>query len=254
MVAGARGMMRYRRNRASTMEGAANSNGGAHPAGSQMLPQQQHQQQLLPSSIGYGAGASASGAPWTAMYQGGNSAMKTTSGAVSGVGASSGLMGAAASGGRGVGGSGNGGGGPPSNWGISYGSNAVNANNDGRPKSANFNAGQPTATSNSLMASLTGAGRPSSSVQPSQVPLSTNWSSQQQQQQSQSGQQQQQQLSINNNSNTLSYGSLKNRFLSGTGGKSNMPSSSSNNNVGGASAAAAGAGSKSSSKLFSLAR
>lgn len=179
--------------------------------------------------------------------------MKTTSGAGSGVGASSGLMGAAASGGRGVGGSGSGGG-PPSNWGISYGSNtAVNANNDGRPKSANFNAGQPTATSNSLMASLTGAGRPSSSVQPSQVPLSSNWSSQQQQQQSQSGQQQQQ-LSINNNSNTLSYGSLKNRFLSGTGGKSNMPSSSSNNNVGGASAAAAGAGSKSSSKLFSLAR
>lgn len=249
-------MMRYRRNRASTMEaggggGAQNHPSSSNPAGSQM-PQQQQQQQLLPSSIGYGAGASASGAPWTAMYQG--SAGMKASGAASGVGVgggSSGLLGAAAAGGRGGGGSGVGGGGPPSNWGISYGSNAVTAS-DGRPKSANFNAGQPTAAaSNSLMASLTGAGRPSSSVQPSQVPLSTNWSSQQQQQQqSQSGQQQ---LSINNNSNTLSYGSLKNRFLSGTGGKSNMPSSS-NNNVGASAAAGAGAGNKSSSKLFSLAR
>jgi len=243
-------MMRYRRNRASTMEGggggAQNHPSSSNPTGSQM-PQQQQQQQLLPSSIGYGAGASASGAPWTAMYQG--SAGMKASGATSGVGGggSSGLLGAAAAGGRG----GGGGGGPPSNWGISYGSNAVTAS-DGRPKSANFNAGQPTAAaSNSLMASLTGAGRPSSSVQPSQVPLSTNWSSQQQQQQSQSGQQQ---LSINNNSNTLSYGSLKNRFLSGTGGKSNMPSQSSNNNVGASAAAGAGAGNKSSSKLFSLAR
>ena len=243
-------MMRYRRNRASTMEaggGAQNHPSSSNPTGSQM-PQQQQQQQLLPSSIGYGAGASASGAPWTAMYQG--SAGMKASGAASGGGGggSSGLLGAAAAGGRGGGG---GGGGPPSNWGISYGSNAVTAS-DGRPKSANFNAGQPTAAaSNSLMASLTGAGRPSSSVQPSQVPLSTNWSSQQQQQQSQSGQQQ---LSINNNSNTLSYGSLKNRFLSGTGGKSNMPSQSSNNNVGASAAAGAGAGNKSSSKLFSLAR
>ena len=181
-------MMRYRRNRASTMEGggggAQNHPSSSNPTGSQM-PQQQ-QQQLLPSSIGYGAGASASGAPWTAMYQG--SAGMKASGATSGVGGggSSGLLGAAAAGGRG----GGGGGGPPSNWGISYGSNAVTAS-DGRPKSANFNAGQPTAAAaNSLMASLTGAGRPSSSVQPSQVPLSTNWSSQQQQQQSQSGQQQ----------------------------------------------------------------
>lgn len=242
-------MMRYRRNRASTMEGGAqNHPSSSNPAGSQMPQQQQQQQQLLPSSIGYGAGASANGAPWTAMYQG--SAGMKASGTASGVGGgagSSGLLGAAAAGGRG---GGNGGGGPPSNWGISYGSNAVTAS-DGRPKSANFNAGQPTAAaSNSLMASLTGAGRPSSSVQPSQVPLSTNWSSQQQQQ-SQSGQQQ---LSINNNSNTLSYGSLKNRFLSGTGGKSNMPSQSSNNNVGASAAAGAGAGNKSSSKLFSLAR
>jgi len=225
-------MMRYRRNRASTMEAAANGNGGPqNPAPGPQIPPQQ----LLPSSIGYGAGASASGAPWTAMYQG-NTSMKP-SGATPGVG-SNGLMGAPTGGGPSNSARG-GSGGPPSNWGISYGSNAGTAS-DGRPKSANFNAGQPTAATNSLMASLTGAGRPSSSVQPNQV--STNWSSQQQQQ---SGQQQ---LSINNNSNTLSYGSLKNRFLSGTG-KSNVPSSS--NNVG---ASAAGGGSKSSSKLFSLAR
>jgi len=115
VVAGARGMMRYRRNRASTMEGggAQNHPSSSNPTGSQM-PQQQQQQQLLPSSIGYGAGASASGAPWTAMYQG--SAGMKASGATSGVvgGGSSGLLGAAAAGDRG----GRGGGGPPNNAGI----------------------------------------------------------------------------------------------------------------------------------------
>ena len=225
-------MMRYRRNRASTMEGAANATSGSqNPAPGPQIPPQQ----LLPSSIGYGAGASASGAPWTAMYQG-NSGMKPAG--TPGVGSNV-LMGAPS------GGPTRGGNGPPSNWGISYGSNAVTAS-DGRPKSANFNAGQPTTTGNSLMASLTGAGRPSSSVQANQVPLTTNWSAQQQ---SQSAQQQLSMGINNNNSNTLSYGSLKNRFLSGTS-KSNVPSSS-NNNVG---ASAAGGGNKSSSKLFSLAR
>ena len=63
----------------------------------------------------------------------------------------------------------------------------------------------------------------------------TNWSSQQQ---------------LNNNSNTLSYGSLKNRFLSGA----------SKNNTGSATATSSGANisnntaNKPSSKLFSLAR
>lgn len=69
MVAGARGMMRYRRNRASTMEGQQGG-GGSSSGGNNMPPQQQ--QQLLPSQgIGYGVGANAGGqggAPW-AMYQ-----------------------------------------------------------------------------------------------------------------------------------------------------------------------------------------
>jgi hypothetical protein len=73
VVAGARGMMRYRRNRASTMEaaGQGGSNGGGGSSGG--MPVQQQQQQLLPQGIGYGvggagAGAGAGGAPW-AMYQ-----------------------------------------------------------------------------------------------------------------------------------------------------------------------------------------
>ena len=64
MVAGARGMMRYRRSQ---------QGGGGGSAGGNLLPQQQQQQQqLLPSQgIGYGVGANAGnngGAPW-AMYQ-----------------------------------------------------------------------------------------------------------------------------------------------------------------------------------------
>jgi hypothetical protein len=58
-------MMRYRRNRASTMEG---QQGGS--AGGNLLPPQQ--QQLPAQSMGYGVGAgvgaNAGGAPW-AMYQ-----------------------------------------------------------------------------------------------------------------------------------------------------------------------------------------
>jgi hypothetical protein len=72
VVAGARGMMRYRRNRASTMEaaGQGGSNGGGGGSSGGMPVQQQ---QLLPQGIGYGvggagAGAGAGGAPW-AMYQ-----------------------------------------------------------------------------------------------------------------------------------------------------------------------------------------
>lgn len=69
VVAGARGMMRYRRNRASTMEG--------QQAASAPQQQQQQQQQLLPSQgIGYGVGANTGGsAPW-AMYQTNNTSGK----------------------------------------------------------------------------------------------------------------------------------------------------------------------------------
>ena len=60
MVAGARGMMRYR----------CSQQGGRSAGGN--LPPQQQQQQIQPSQgIGYGVGASAGnngGAPW-AMYQ-----------------------------------------------------------------------------------------------------------------------------------------------------------------------------------------
>lgn len=64
VVAGARGMMRYRRNRMEGQQSSGNSAGG------NLLPPQQQQQQQLPAqSMGYGVGAQAGGgAPW-AMYQ-----------------------------------------------------------------------------------------------------------------------------------------------------------------------------------------
>lgn len=112
-----------------------------------------------------------------------------------------------------------------------------------RPKSAGITG---TTGNGGLMSSLTGAGRPSSSTQ---MNNSNGWSAQQQ------GipQQQQQMAGAQSNSNTLSYGSLKNRFLSGSSGSgkatgvqqsSAVPSNGVSN----------GAGKSSSSKLFSLAR
>ena len=99
-----------------------------------------------------------------------------------------------------------------------------------RPKSANF-SGNAGGNGTGLMASLTGGGRPSSSQQPAMG--GTNWSAQQQMQMQATG---------GGNSNALSYGSLKNRFLSGPT-KSGAPSSGNSGN-----------GAKTSSKLFSLAR
>lgn len=200
VVAGARGMMRYRRSQP----------GGGTNSGSNLLPQQQ----LLPSQgIGYGVGANAGnngGAPW-AMYQNNGK--------------------------------------PVGNMPAANGSNL---NNNGwpayasdRPKSANFTGSSTNnAGSGGLMTSLTGQGRPSSSQQ---ATGNTNWAAQQQAH----AQAQAQQNSAN--SNTLSYGSLKNRFLSGasknngvgTGTASGAPQSG----AGGATGSRGG-----SSKLFSLAR
>lgn len=119
-----------------------------------------------------------------------------------------------------------------------------------RPKSANFSGGNGSsggAGSAGLMASLTGAGRPSSSQQA--VGGGTNWAAQQQQQQMM----QQHAMSGGGagagNANTLSYGSLKNRFLSGASKNNNgagTATSSGTNPSNGAKPAA--------SKLFSLAR
>jgi hypothetical protein len=80
----------------------------------------------------------------------------------------------------------------------------------------------------------------------------TNWSAQQQQQQQQQLQQQQ---GMSGNSNTLSYGSLKNRFLSGAS-KNNAPVGSSNAVPSGGQSSGSGAAkpTSSGSKLFSLAR
>lgn len=131
-------------------------------------------------------------------------------------------------------------------------SSGLDANNS-RPKSAGI-----TGTSGGgLMSSLTGAGRPSSSTQQQQMSngagvSSGNWGpvsgvTPQQQQQMQ----QQQQGMAAQNSNTLSYGSLKNRFLSGSSGSAKatgvapVSSSAAPNNS---------ASNANKSKLFSLAR
>lgn len=61
VVAGARGMMRYRRNRASTME-------GQQSAGGNLLPQQQLPTHGMGYGVGAGVGTGGGNAPW-AMYQ-----------------------------------------------------------------------------------------------------------------------------------------------------------------------------------------
>lgn len=98
------------------------------------------------------------------------------------------------------------------------------------------------------MTSLTGAGRPSSSQQ--QAMGATNWAAQQQQQQQLAQAQQGAQGGLGANSNTLSYGSLKNRFLSGASKNNGAPAAA--NGAPHASSGASGKGG--SSKLFSLAR
>ena len=120
-----------------------------------------------------------------------------------------------------------------------------------RPKSANFTGSSNNNTgSGGLMTSLTGQGRPSSSQQ---VTGNTNWAAQQQQQQAHAQAQAQQNSA--NNSNTLSYGSLKNRFLSGAS-KNNNGTGSGAAGVANHSGAGNGTGSSrgGGSKLFSLAR
>jgi hypothetical protein len=111
-----------------------------------------------------------------------------------------------------------------------------------RPKSANFTGSSGAGANNAgLMASLTGGGRPSSSQQ---QPALSSWGAQQQQMQAGAG------AGIGAaNANTLSYGSLKNRFLSGnpkpvSAAPQPAPIAS---NMG-------GNGAKPNSKLFSLAR
>ena len=65
VVAGARGMMRYRRNRASTMEGQQSAGGSA---GGNLLPQQQLPTHGMGYGVGAGVGTGGGNAPW-AMYQ-----------------------------------------------------------------------------------------------------------------------------------------------------------------------------------------
>ncbi len=122
-----------------------------------------------------------------------------------------------------------------------------------RPKSAGITG--TTGNVGGLMSSLTGAGRPSSGG------AANNWgpvggaAPQQGQQQQMAGAQ--------NSSNTLSYGSLKNRFLSGSaGGAAGAPkangaapiSSAAGGSGMSGGGSGTGSGNKSSSKLFSLAR
>mmetsp|Transcript_24778 Transcript_24778/g.34044 ORF Transcript_24778/g.34044 Transcript_24778/m.34044 type:complete len:748 (+) Transcript_24778:221-2464(+) len=246
VVAGARGMMRYRRNRASTMEApqvqqvqSFNTNWGG-----------QGQPPNMPASNGMPANTAggANNASW-AMYQ--NSA----TGAV----------------GSGAKNSGNNqmlqqvqqqqqqhqilrkaGGAPP----VSASAAQVGgwSAND-RPKSAGLNSVNNTAGmassgagSGGLIASLTGAGRPSSSTQPMSG-SSNNWNSA-----GQSNLPANPNLTSNigsSNTNTLTYGSLKNRFLSGSASKTNAAVGGTA--AGGAMGAAGSSTSKSSSKLFSLA-
>lgn len=236
VVAGARGMMRYRRNRASTIETPQGQQ--VNSQGSGILASNQNS---IPSN-GAG-GVAANNAQW-AMYQ--NSAMAGVAAGAKGNANNQMLQqvqqqqqqqqqllrksGAA----------------PPVQT-----SQAAGGWND-RPKSAGLNSvnntGAPSGNgAGGLIASLTGAGRPSSSTQA--MSSSSNWSS---------GQGNVAGSSTANiaggigssNTNTLSYGSLKNRFLSG---------SAAPKNAAGAGAAqpnttSANAGAKSSSsKLFSLA-
>jgi len=192
VVAGARGMMRYRRNRASTLEG-----GQGVPA--QGAPQQQ---QLPSQGIGYGVGAGSSGAPW-AMYQQNSGQKQVPTGVPMQAG-----------------------------WSQQGGAQAGYATAD-RPKSANFTGGGSnpiTSSAGGLMASLTGAGRPSSSNMGA-AQAGTGWGASV----GMAGAQQQ------------AVG--QNRFLSGA----------SKNNNGAATATSSGANhsatsAKSGAKLFSLAR
>jgi hypothetical protein len=113
-----------------------------------------------------------------------------------------------------------------------------------RPKSAGISSTASGANNNNgLIASLTGAGRPSSS---NNTMSATNWNN------PNNGNANPNAVGINTaNTNTLSYGSLKNRFLTGaTKPVSNVPTNLNNNNNGGA----VSAGSSKSSKLFTLAR
>ncbi len=132
--------------------------------------------------------------------------------------------------------------------------NAAGANS--RPKSAGITG--TTGNGGGLMSSLTGAGRPSSSTQLNGGGAN-NWgpvggaAPQQAQQQGMAGAQ--------SNANTLSYGSLKNRFLSGSSGATSAKvngaaptSSAAPMGSAAGSSGAAGANKSSSSKLFSLAR
>jgi hypothetical protein len=62
-------MMRYRRNRASTMEGQQQGSSNGSAGGGLLPPQHQQQQHLPAQGMGYGVGAGVGGgAPW-AMYQ-----------------------------------------------------------------------------------------------------------------------------------------------------------------------------------------
>lgn len=129
-----------------------------------------------------------------------------------------------------------------------FSSGVVDPNNS-RPKSAGITG----TTGGGLMSSLTGVGRPSSGVSGG-VPQSSGWGAMgggvpQQQQLPQ----QQQQMAAQS-ANTLSYGSLKNRFLSGSTGSGKAAGVAPVSSGQAPNGAAAAAANPAKSKLFSLAR
>lgn len=132
-----------------------------------------------------------------------------------------------------------------------FSSGVVDPNNS-RPKSAGITG----TTGGGLMSSLTGVGRPSSGVNGGGgVPQSSGWGAMGGGVPQQQLPQQQQQMAAQS-ANTLSYGSLKNRFLSGStgSGKAAGVAPVSSNPAPNNGAAASGANPANKSKLFSLAR
>ena len=131
-----------------------------------------------------------------------------------------------------------------------FSSGVVDPNNS-RPKSAGITG----TTGGGLMSSLTGVGRPSSGVNGGSgaMPQSSGWGAMGGGV-PQSQQLPQQQQMAAQSANTLSYGSLKNRFLSGTSGsaKASGVAPVASNPAPNNGAAAANPATK--SKLFSLAR
>ena len=237
-------MMRYRRNRASTLEGAtqqAAPNSSIPSSNYQNVPGANNKGNWSGNPTDLSAGGNT---PW-AVYQNGAGSKPASSQ----IPAQSAMMGAQSSSVR------------KTNAMPSTTAGAVNTQSSGwssaftgdRPKSANVMG--PTSggiisqnSGGGIMASLTGS-RPSSSTQP--IPAGGNvmqnsgsgqWGSSPAANANSAG------LNSATNSNTLSYGSLKNRFLSGSSNKNtSVPATAATNQ----NTATASSG---KSKLFSLAR